>query len=106
VLSLATERQSAKRRIGLCAKRQGDIAPHDNTPFGMLRYRQDDKTTVRQRAVWRVSIATGRKVDIDIGCVVAIDNAKSEVYQISHHTDELHTIQWCHLKAHFINGTR
>jgi hypothetical protein len=42
--------------------------------FGVLSKRQDGKTTVRQRPVWRVSLATRRKGDNDIGCVVAINN--------------------------------
>jgi hypothetical protein len=40
------------------------------------------RTTVRQRAVWRIvvfSLATRRKKDNNIGCVVAIDNATRTV---------------------------
>jgi hypothetical protein len=40
---------------------------------------------VRQRAVWRVSLATSRKGDNDIGCVVAIDKATHKVEQISNY---------------------
>jgi hypothetical protein len=35
--------------------------PHDNAPFGVHRQRQDAKTKIRQRAVWRfvvLSLAT------------------------------------------------
>jgi hypothetical protein len=55
-----------------------DNAPHNNAPFGVLRQRQDNKMTARQRCEWRfvvLSIATRRKSDSDIGCVVAIDNS-------------------------------
>jgi hypothetical protein len=45
-----------------------------------------DKTTVRQRTVWRFSLATRRQGDNDIGCVVAINNATRKMCQISHHT--------------------
>jgi hypothetical protein len=41
----------------------------------------------QQRAVWRASVATRRKGDYDIGCVVAIDNTTRKVFQISHHTN-------------------
>jgi hypothetical protein len=44
-----------------------------------------DRTTVRQCAVWRVSLLTKRKGEDDIGCGVAIDNATRKVYQISNH---------------------
>jgi hypothetical protein len=52
---------------------------HYNAPFGVIAR---DKTTVRQRAVWRfvvLSLAARRKGDVDIGCVVATDNATRSV---------------------------
>jgi hypothetical protein len=52
-------------------------------PFGVLRLRQNDKTTLRHRAVLRVSLATRQKGDNNIGGVVAIDNASRKLYQFS-----------------------
>jgi hypothetical protein len=57
----ATSRRTTTRRLVCCAK---------------------EKTTARQRAVWRfvlLSLATRRTGDNDIGCVVAIDNATRNV---------------------------
>jgi hypothetical protein len=50
-----------------------DKTPHDNALFGLHRFRQDDKTKVRQRTVWAfvvLSLGTTR-------C--------KKVFQISHH---------------------
>jgi hypothetical protein len=63
---LVTRRQddSATTRLLAClASDKTTRGQCDNTPFGVLCLRQDDKMTVRQRAVWRALLATKRQDD-------------------------------------------
>jgi hypothetical protein len=61
-------------------KRQGDIATTRRTTKRRYTCFAGDKTTVRQRAVLRVSLATGRKGDNDLGCVFYFNNFKQTCY--------------------------
>jgi hypothetical protein len=57
-------------------------------------HKPSDRATLRQRtapqrAVWCSSLATRRKGDNDIGCVVIIDKATRKVYQINPYSHAL-----------------
>jgi hypothetical protein len=97
ILSLATIRQSAKQRIlekRCCAACCRDVTwfisqsfilnwatiwhrsntPHDNAPFSVHCKRQDDKTKVRQRAIWCFVV------------LLLVPTRRIKAYQISRHS--------------------
>jgi hypothetical protein len=78
-------RQTARCRAACC--RDVTLSLGSNRRIGYLYiyvYKPIDRATsiqlaTRERAIWRVSLVTRRKGDNDIGCLVAMDNAKRKV---------------------------